>query len=85
MQEAIRDASAQDFMNFPLHGYRHVPSPRDPAYLSNIVESTNILRVANIDWVSGPRGLECIWSRVKERWGEGEKKGKGRWEVQRMS
>lgn len=51
VQETIRDAAAQDFTQFPLHGYRHVPSPRDPAYLSNVVEPTAVLRVANLDWV----------------------------------
>ena len=53
MQETIRDAAAQDFTQFPLHGYRQVRSPRDTAYLSNVVEPTAVLRVANLNWVRG--------------------------------
>ncbi|GAB5036278.1 polypyrimidine tract-binding protein 2-like isoform x1 [Nannochloropsis oceanica] len=49
-QESIRDAHAQDFTSFPLHGYRQYSSPRNPSYLSNLIEPTAVLRVANIAW-----------------------------------
>lgn len=74
MQQEIHDITAQDFKDFPLHGYGKVrqryptaralipptnqsfhavqiTSPRDPSYLTSIIEPTQVLRITNIDWV----------------------------------
>jgi len=58
MQEVIRDAQARDFTGFGGHGYKTIRSPRDPFYLTNLVEPTDTLRMSGLDWVRGGRRKE---------------------------